>query len=272
MDMKLSFATLTTPGCSLSQITKKALLYGYDGVDIRVSYNLGELTMDSGTKEIRHTRRHFEDEGLIIPSLLSYTEKCPSPEKDVNAFKDWLRRHIEITELVGARSLRLFTHDVNVQPQRFPYTDFFAEALQRVMIDEKPSVQIVIQNHWLYSSAEEALRIVNQINLPAVGLVYSHDHCLISGEDATGIFDDIVKNTKQLYVADLVENNGQLISVLPGKGILPFYELYRSFLKSGFNGFVSFKWYRLYQPELEDSDTALLYFADFMRRFHPIAE
>lgn len=263
--MKFSFTTLTTPDYTVQQIVETAKLYGYDGVDLRASYNRGQLTVESSVSEIKSIRNSFINEGIIIPSLLCYFETCVNPGTATQEFEDWLRRHIEIGEMVGAQALRLFTHPSTNNIDREVYLNAYAETLNKVISKEKTSIQVYIQNHEGYSTAEEVLSIVDKAKHPNVHMVYSPDHCLITGENVGHIYGKIIRNSKQLYISDIMRQNGGFISVLPGKGILPIGQIHQDFLQQGFEGFTTFKWYKLYQPELANPNDALPYFINYMK-------
>ena len=76
------------------------------------------------------------------------------------------------------------------------------------------------------------------------------------------LLEAALPRTKIIYVADVKSREGG--PVLPGDGVVPLSRVIRYFQKSGFVGFFSFKWEKIWRPEIEPPEKAFPEFVRFM--------
>jgi sugar phosphate isomerase/epimerase len=265
MNRKLSFTTMGTPQLDHAGAIGLALEVGFDGVDLRCADYLGEVRPDSGEKQLRQVARDFQEAGLEIPSVLCYHQIGSASDGWPGEYAEHISRHLAIGAALGARAIRIF----GVHPAPDHGSDELvqgsAEAIAAVLSDDTSGVGIVMQNHAGAGTALDALHIARRLDDPRFGLVYSPDHTFMH---ETSLGDELLPQiqpwTHQVYVADLVREGDGQRWVYPGQGEVPLRETIASLDAAGFEGFYSFKWEKIWNPDLTESQVAMPHFISFM--------
>ena len=112
MEMKLSYTTMATPGRSTKEAVKLARLYGYQGIDMRVSSHLGELTENITPKDASDIRLLLDGEGIKLAGLLCYNKTGDDEPSSWQIMKDSIRHHLEIALMTGAKNVRIFSGNI----------------------------------------------------------------------------------------------------------------------------------------------------------------
>lgn len=265
MKRKLSFTTMGTPQLDHRGAIGLALEVGFDGVDLRCADYLGEVGLDSGEKQLLQVARDFEAAGLVIPSVLCYHQVSSANQEWAGEYVEHISRHLAIGAALGARTIRIFgVHPAPGQDSE-KLVQGSAEAIAAALSDDTSGVGIVMQNHAGAGTALDALRIARRLDDPRFGLVYSPDHSFM--HEATGseeLLPQIQPWTHQVYVADLVREGDGQRWVFPGQGEVPLRETITWLDDAGFEGFYSFKWENIWNPDLPEPQVAMPQFISFM--------
>jgi sugar phosphate isomerase/epimerase len=265
MKRKLSFTTMGTPQLDHAGAIDLALESGFDGVDIRCADYLGEVSPASGDQELRQVARDFEAARLEIPSILCYHQLSSASDGWPGEYAEHISSHLAIGAALGARAIRIF----GVHPAPGQGSDELvqgsAEAIAAALSDDTSGVGIVMQNHAGAGTALDALHIARQLDDPRFGLVYSPDHSFMY-ETTHGdeLLPQIQPWTQQVYVADLVREGDRQRWVFPGQGEVPLRETIAWLDAAVFEGFYSFKWEKIWNPDLADPQVAMPHFISFM--------
>ena len=138
-------------------------------------------------------------------------------------------------------------------------------ARYNVHIEHASGVAIVMQNHAGAGTALDALEIARRLDDPRFGLVYSPDHSFMhEATHGDELLPRIQPWTKQVYVADLVREGDGQRWVFPGEGEVPLRETIARLDAAGFEGFYSFKWEKIWHPDLAEPEVAMPHFIAFM--------
>ncbi len=265
--MKLSYSTLATPGLGAEKSIKLARKYGYDGIDLRVSDRLGELTEKSSAKEISEIRKILDSEGIEAAGLMCYN-KAPadeSPSRQWQEFKDTILRHLDIGANLGAQSVRLSAGNPNNAKNRHDYMKRTAEIFSSVLDKDDSGVSIYIQNYYKIYTVAEFAELALMVGNPRFGLVFSPEHCVVGKEDFKEVFTIVKEIAGQMYVCDIVFTESGHTDILPGKGVVPIEDCIKALGGNEFKGWITFKWEKLWNQNLEDADVALPYFIEYMK-------
>jgi sugar phosphate isomerase/epimerase len=265
MKRKLSFTTMGTPQLDHAGAIELALEVGFDGVDLRCADYLGEVRPSTDVGELRRMARDFEAAGLGMPSVLCYHQISSASGEWPREYAEHISSHLAIGAALGALAIRIF----GVQPGPDHDSDALVEgsaaAIAAALADDDSGVGIVMQNHAGAGTALDALHIARRLDDPRFGLVYSPDHTFMhektSGED---LLQQIGPWVRQVYVADLVRGAEKQRWVFPGRGEVPLRETIRRLDGAGFDGFYSFKWEKIWNPDLAEPEVAMPQFMAFM--------
>jgi sugar phosphate isomerase/epimerase len=265
MKRKLSFTTMGTPQLDHAGAIALALEVGFDGIDIRCADYLGEIRPASEEKELRRVARDFEAASLEIPSVLCYHQISSASDGWSDEYAEHVSRHLSIGAALGAQAIRIF----GVHPAPGHGSEELmqgsAEAIARALGDGASGVGIVMQNHAGAGTALDVLEIARRLDHPRFGLVYSPDHSfLYEATQGDELLPQIQQWTRQVYLADLVREEDGHRWVFPGEGEVPLGETVARLDAAGFAGFYSFKWEKIWNPDLPEPEVAMPRFISFM--------
>ena len=261
--MHLSFTTMATPDHTVAQAIALARRFGYEGIDLRVSDNRGELSLEMSGAELRFVRRRLDDAGLLPAGLLCYNDREVDDEAGRAQMAESILAHLKLARTFGSPSVRVFTAgtDNGARPDRIAAN---AEAIAAALRRWDGPEQVLIQHHAGQLTALEAVELIKGVEDPRAGLIFSPDHCLLQGEEMEAVYAAVPRFTRQIYLADLRLVPGGYECTLPGQGEVPLAESCKRLRAAGFDGWVSFKWEKIWHPELPAAEEALPYFIDWM--------
>lgn len=266
--LKLSYTTMATPDFSGVEAIKMARKFGYHGVDLRVSPRKGELTLESTAQDINELRSAFDSEGVETSGLLCYNSAGTAEESSWNQMKQSIIQNLDIAARLSSPSIRIFTGDINCLNNIEEHIKRTANTISEVLDADKSSLNIFVQNHNLYYPAIDSINLVKMVNNPRFKLVFSPEHCIVSNHDINEVYPLIKEVTGQLYVADVKKVDDKYPTVLPGYGIVPIEQTYRALGGKEFDSWVTFKWEKLWEPDLADADVALPAFIKYFNNLY----
>lgn len=255
---KLSFTTMGTPALNGHEAMRLAKKLGFQGVDLRISDTKGELTLKSSDADIKSLKDCSEAEGVEIAGLLCYNK---TGEEDLSTWAeayDDIMKHIEIAQKIGSPTIRLFGGPIHkYDPEK--YLRSFSETLKKVISNSR-GIKMLLQHHNNAPNYFQGKQLVDYVDHERFRLVFSPDHCLIMGDDLSLAFKDSAKYCDQIYMSDVYKKNDDWISVLPGKGEVDLKGAFDSLGGENFQGWVSFKWEKIWRDYLEEPEVALPFF------------
>jgi sugar phosphate isomerase/epimerase len=242
-----------------------ALEVGFDGVDLRCADYLGEVRPGSDEEQLRRVAHDFEAAGLEIPSVLCYHQVGSASEAWRDEYAEHISRHLAIGAALGARAIRVFGVLPASESTGEELVEGSAEAIAAVLSHDSSGVGIVMQNHAGAGTALDALHIARRVDDPRFGLVYSPDHTFMHEATRSGeLLPQIRPWTHQVYIADLVREGDGQRWVFPGEGEVPLRETIAWLDDTSFDGYYSFKWEKIWNPDLPEPQVAMPHFISFM--------
>jgi sugar phosphate isomerase/epimerase len=266
--LKLSFTTMATPDLSGVEAIKMARRFGFQGVDLRVSPKKGELTVESTTKEINELRDVFASEGIEKSGLLCYNNAITEEASSLNGMKESVLKNLDVAAQLGSPSIRIFTGDINCLGDTEEHIKRTVEAISDALNEDQSGINIYVQNHYMYYPAMDSIKLINLVRNPRFKLVFSPEHLLHGKNDINEVYPLIKEVTGQFYVNDVKKEDDKYVDVLPGSGVVPIEHTYRALGGRDFEGWVTFKWEKLWQPELEDAEIALPAFIEYFNKLY----
>ncbi len=254
--MHLSFTTMATPDHTAAEAAALGHKLGYTCIDLRVSDDRGELSPQAGPGEVAALRRVLDAEGMTPAGLLCYNARQVDDAAGRAAMAEDIVRHLALAQALGSPSIRVFTSGTEggAHPDRIPVAaEVIATALARYSGPER----VLIQHHAGQLTALEAVDVLEQVGDRRAGLILSPDHCLIMGEDIAAVLPRVLPWVGQLYVADVRRTATGYDCTLPGEGEAPLDESLQALTAAGFSGWVTFKWEKIWHPELPPAEVAL---------------
>lgn len=227
MAMKLSFSTLATPHATGVEAVKLARKHGFHGVDLRVSNNRGELTLDSPPDQITELKTALRGEDIRLVSLMAYNQTGAMDGLSGERMIESIKRHMDLAERAEAEFVRI---TLGSKPEGMLASDWLermGDVLSRCLEEASPpNLTLLLQNHYNQINAIECAGFIKQNNHRQLAMALSTDHCLIQNESIPDVLRQAKSVTKQLYVADIIRKKPSYDDVLPGTGEAPLTDFF----------------------------------------------
>ncbi len=262
---RLSFTTMGTPEKDGFEAIAAAVEYGYAGVDMRVHHVKGEIQVDSPDSHIADLRKACEDNNIAVPSLLCYNKTGNAEDKKSwQAMYDDICHHMEIAQKLGAEGMRIFGGPIDKYGDEQAYIQESAKVLQQVLDGDDSDVRIVLQNHMGSYTFAQGVQLTQSTSRDRFGMCFSPDHCKLMKEDWDYAMSQAKEHSLQMYCSDVQWNDdGSHQGALPGEGGVDLAAAFKVLGGTDFDGWVSFKWEKIWQDQLVEPEIALPHFIKY---------
>jgi sugar phosphate isomerase/epimerase len=257
MNPLIAFSTLACPEWDIHAVIGKASEYGYGGIEWRGGPQ-GHVSPLMTPAERRALRQGMETHGVAALAVTTYTSFVSSELRDRQANLDELKRYLDLAAEIGAGHIRVFLGEL-------PAGESLAAAYPRILacLEEgvkhagAAGVMIAIEPHDEFVRTASILPILQQIDHPALGVIWDFGNAYFAGEEPeTGI--DLLKGRiayVQIKDGRRRGNSWQLCPVRQGD--VPLGKVFHLLRGSGYAGALSFEWERAWHPELDPPMVAL---------------
>ena len=258
--MKYSFSTMAMPGMPLEEVVKVAREWGFDGIDLRVRNEGGDISEDITSEELSKIKELFKDD-LEISSLLCYNRMLGAERKedDEEGIAASILNCIRIAETLNVKIIRIFSGRLVAEDDVL----FMSKILNKVFEKHTSDVLVLIQNHRNcgVTCAHGAL-MKQHVKDERFGIILSPEHEALAGNDIYAECATVLDITKQFYIADVDKDNKLC---LIGDGIVDFNRVLKMLTDTGYDGYITLKWEKCWHPELPDYDVAFKSFKDYFK-------
>ncbi|MEA5040738.1 MAG: AMP-binding protein [Clostridiaceae bacterium] len=261
--MKLSFSTRGWNAYTWEDCTAAAKTAGFSGIELH------GMIGSSWTKEgapfhrasARRTVRRLYDEGLYLTCLDSV---CDLSRMDGAG---------EETEL--SASIRL-AHDFSIPYVRVRASDgseaglSAAEAcIARLLPEaEKLNITLLVETVGAFSDTARLRDFLLRFPGDRLAALWDLHHPYFDhGESPETTIRNLGAYVKHVHVKDSVPAENGRDYCLPGEGELPMDELTAALASVNYDGFISLEWDPRWMPEMDDMESVLTHFSNYMQRF-----
>lgn len=265
--MKLAFSSLGCPDWSLDEIIKNALLWGYQGVELRGLQDEMFLPKHPALspENRKRTLRLFQDTGLQIVALGS-SARLGVNEKEWQKQFDEVKVYTELAADLHCPVVRVFGGNIPEGMNKETYFNLVAERLQRVAEIAKPlQVTIALETHDELVKAADVASILSKVTVENVGCVWDVHHSVRAGETPEQSVKYLGKRIVATHLKDSVRKDGKIRYVPVGQGEIPLIDAIRFLRQIGYQGFLTFEWEKRWHPELEEPEVVFPHFATVVR-------
>jgi sugar phosphate isomerase/epimerase len=293
---QLAFSTLACPDWPLERVLADCRHYGYDGVEIRQVAGETDLLKVSALAPLRHAelRRILGELGVTICGLAS-SVRFDYPEQA--AREEQLRTgqaYIELAAALGARFVRVFGDALPPGPSsaREVVLDQVAEGLNRLgEFAASSGVDILLETHGDFAESAIVCALMPRIESQAVGILWDTHHpwrffgeplaqtwsrlrsCVrhthwkdsVTRPAAKSATDPALGTAASAAAHALMSGHREADYVLFGGGEFPAEDCARLLKGSGYDGWLSLEWEKMWHPQIEAPEVAMPLFASKMR-------
>ena len=262
---KISFTTMGTPELDAFGAIDAAVEYGFDGVDLRISRDEGEIMADMSDEQLAKIKAYANEKNIELPGLLCYFNRTIWESFGYNSCEEYLLRLMEIAEKLGSKIVRYQAGDASSSDDRKKCIEDEMKIINDVLAKNTSDVMIGIQNHANSYTVSDTVYAASLCPSNRLCLIYSPDHCFIIEEDVSAMLDDIKKITPEMYVSDIIMIDGKHQSVAPGEGGVDNKKNIDILGGKDFDGWYTFKWERIWRRELDDYTVVFPKFMKFIK-------
>ncbi len=285
--LKISFSTLASPDWTWHDVVKYGPEFGYQGVELRLLSRETNLLINPDLQPSQWTvrRRELDDAGFRVCGLAA-SIRFDEPTAAARAEQlENGRRYLDLAVALGAEFIRVFG---DVLPKESQPTEreaafaWIASGLRDLGEFAQPlGIQILLETHGDFSASPPAAEAMRRADHAHVGLVWdTHHPWRFFNEPLAESWERLRPWTRHTHWKDSVllpeayskSAAGQLAAqaasalmaghrhadyVLFLGGEFPARECLRLLLESGYDGWHSLEWEKMWHPELLDPEVAL---------------
>jgi sugar phosphate isomerase/epimerase len=264
----LSFSTLGCPDWSFDEIMIFAKANGYNGLEIRGIKREMMLPKvpEFQDSNIATTLAKMKKHGLRFVDLGS---SCSlhfddGTERDKNL--DEGKQFIDLAAKLNCPFVRVFPNNIPAGKDPNAVMDQMIKGLQYLGDYAKgTSVTVLLETHGDGVQTKDVLHIMQSTDRKNVGLVWDVVNMwVVTKEAPAGLYQTLKPYIRHTHIKDAVINNGKIEYKFLGQGETPILQAIDLLMQSGYKGFYSFEWEKLWHPELPEPALAL---ADYPKAF-----
>lgn len=254
----VSFSTLACPNWSIEKIIAKASEFGYDGIEWRGGPE-GHVqpTMPAARKVV--LQKMLMDTELIAIAVTAYTSFVSHLAEERQSNIDELRRYVDLAAELDAPYVRTFLGelaegtnlDVAMYEKISDCLDTAADYANSV------GVKIAVEPHDDFVRSSTIVPILNQIQHPALRVIWDIGNGFSAGEDLREGFELLKNRLAYVQVKDGKGRGTQWQLCSLGQGHVPLARAFELLLAHGYEGALSVEWEYAWHPELDPPETAL---------------
>lgn len=298
--MKIAFSTLACPDWSWREILDNGCRYGYDGVEIRLVARETNLLSrpEFQSRELSRRRTELADCGFRVCGLGSSVRFDHTDDAQLAQEVQTGRAYLDLAAELDAEFVRVFGDTLpaeNDPEARTRTLGNIVDGLNSLGEYAAPlGLKVVLETHGDFSDSPVVEEAFSQVENPAVGVLWdTHHPWRFCGESlaethrrlkdrvahthwkdsvAASKFDSTASSDEAATQAhSLMSGHRHADYVLFGGGEFPAEECLRLLAASGYDGWFSYEWEKMWHPEIEPPEVALPLFPSKLRRLDEIA-
>jgi len=281
--VKLAFSTLSCPDWDLETILKKAVEYGYQGIEFRGYQDTLYLPRAEPflPDRIPHTRKMCTRYGLEIVCVSSsaYLAAMDPEEREKNLRE--VRDYIQLAYQLGAPFVRVFGGDLKREGRPTGSVPALIENLKKAGEEAAAyGVTVLLETHDAFISGQAVAQVLSEVCHPHVGALWDlHHPYRFAGESpATTVRylkapagpSALGRGQALLRHVHLKDSRGKAdhyVYTPLGEGDIPILEMLQVLWNNGYRGYLTLEWEKRWHPELEDPERILPQYADKLREY-----
>lgn len=298
--MKIAFSTLACPDWTWREIIENGCRYGYDGVEVRLIERETDLFAAPEFQRSQLARRKTElaDAGFRICGLGSSVRFDHGDEAQLARELQTGRAYLDLASELGAEFVRVFGDTLPPKSDAAARRRIFGDIVDGLNTlgeyAETLDLKVIMETHGDFSDSRIAGEALAAVESPAVGVLWDTHHPWRFCDEPLGdTHNRLSRWIAHTHWKDSVsvsrfgsappssdEAAGQahaLMSghqhadyVLFGGGEFPAEECLSRLAQSGYDGWFSYEWEKMWHPEIEPPEVALPLFPAKLRRLAEI--
>lgn len=267
---RLSFSTLGCPKWTLSQIIDTAAAQGYQAVEIRGL--LGEMSLPKlpeFTTAVAETRKRFEDRNIKICGLGSSAALHHADEQTRKSNLEDAKRFIDIAHDLACPYVRVFPNNFPKEQEKQQTLDLITQGLlDLAAYGKQANVTVLLETHGDIVYKDDLLKIAKGAEHSHAGLIWDiFNMWSVTSEPPKEVFNALKKYIRHTHIKDAKLVDGKHVYTFVGQGEVPLAEAIGELKKSGYSGYYSFEWEKMWHPEIAEPELAFPDYPKAMQKY-----
>ncbi|HDI00707.1 MAG: sugar phosphate isomerase/epimerase [Candidatus Latescibacterota bacterium] len=271
--MKLAFSTLGCPDWDLEEILRRAVEYGYRGVELRGYLDALYLPEAEPFREgsLRRTKEMFARSGVEVACVSSSAKLAVEERKE--ALRE-VRDYIRLAKELGSPLVRVFGGRLEEEGRRVGSAEALVENLRDAGREAEGSgIILVLETHDDFVESRKVAEVLSKVDHPNVGVLWDlHHPYRFLGEPPEVTLGNLGPFLRHVHVKDSEAEDGGWRYTLLGEGDVPVLEMLRLLRRAGYEGYLSLEWEKRWHPELVEPEVALPQYARKLREYLSLIE
>lgn len=260
--MKLCFSTIGCPDWSLKEILTTAKDLGYEAIEIRsIADQIYAPSMKEFSDDLDKTISKINSIGVKIAMLSS--SAALADHNDVDAVEN-AKGYIDLAKKLNVPYVRVMSTDK-------PYFDGGDIELCKkqykeiVEYSKGTGVTPLMETNGIFVDSKKLAEFLDEIGGGA--LWDTHHPYRFNDEKIEDTIKNLKNHIKYVHLKDSTIEKGKVSYRFMGYGDMPLEEIVTSLKESGYQGYYTFEWVKLWNKELEEGGIVFANYANYMKRF-----
>ena len=259
---RIAFSTLACPDWTLSDALDAAGRLGYDGLELRLLDGklIDPVEHSAAVKQAVSQSRAL---GIEVCAFDTSCRLAVAEPAERAAVQEELRAWISLANDCAVTVLRVFGGaDPGDADGGGAASDArLADALGRILPEAAQAhVALALETHDAYSSARRVAHVLDLCPSPFAGALWDSHHPYRMGESPADVLAALGARILHVHVKDarrLSSGDSEWQLVPLGDGDLPVLEQLSTLSRSGYQGWISVEWEKIWHPEIAPPEVAL---------------
>lgn len=270
--MLLAYSSIGCPDWPLDKIIKFAKDKGYQGIELRGVLRELDLPKSSdfnSPEKIRSARKMAEDVGMKFVCLGASTQLHHPMGAKRDQHLDEGKRYIDLAEALGSPNIRVFPNNLPAEQEKEATVELIRKGLLALSDHAaNTKVAVLMETHGDLVQSNDLVSVMQGLDRPNIGLVWDFTNMWsVTKESPMSVYPKLAPYIRHVHVKDFKMQNGKMRYTFLGQGIAPAFQALDLLQKSGYKGYYSFEWEKLWHPELEEPEIAIEHYLQMMRSF-----
>lgn len=268
--MRLAYSTLACPRWTVEEAVAAAVRYGYDAIEWRLAD--GAIIEPDTPPGVRRRLREVSAANRIALACLDTSYRIvQASTEERGAVTQAVQRMIDMAVELGAPLLRVFGGPIPRGTTRSLLLAPTAEVLHTICTyAAERNITVVLETHDAWSTSVDVLQVLQAAASPSARVLWDIHHTYRAGEVPEQSVALLGTALAHVHVKDgrPRSNSSETWELcLLNEGTVPLREACSALRHSGYEGYLSLEWEKLWHPEIPEPEIALLQAAPLLRRF-----
>jgi sugar phosphate isomerase/epimerase len=176
---------------------------------------------------------------------------------------------IDLAQQINCPFVRVFPNNFSKNQDKSATINLITQGLQELGdYAQGKNVMVLMETHGDVVRIEDISTIMQSVGRRNVGLIWDVTNMwVVTKEAPTEAYRQLKNYIRHVHIKDAKLVNSKMEYTLLGQGDVPIAEAISLLAKSGYKGYYSFEWEKLWHPEIADPEIAFAHYPAAVKKF-----